>query len=170
MLIEESIVIRRPAGAVFDFVSDYRNDPRWRRGVAAMTPTPPGPAADGTRVHEVLRFAGRTHVTDTTVHDVVPGRSLRFEGAGTGGRVRGRRSVQPVADGTRLTNEVHVETGGLLRLFEPLLAPLFRRGTRRDLATLKQLLEGAGPVQTATDPAAAVSAPNESNAAVASRR
>ena len=70
----------------------------------------------------MLRFGGRTHVTDTTVHSVTPSRSLSFDGAGTGGQVRGRRSVEPVPEGARLSTELHVETHGVMRLLEPLLA------------------------------------------------
>jgi hypothetical protein len=135
-------MINRPADEVFAFVSDYGNDVLWRKGVHEMTPTPAGKARSGTRVHEVLRFAGSTHVTDTEVMDVVEGRSLRYEGGGSGGRVRGRRMAEPSpSGGTVLTTEVEVETTGVLRFLEPLLAPMFRRNTRRDLETLRGLLE-----------------------------
>jgi hypothetical protein len=152
MHIEESIVIRRDASDVYDFVADYANDPRWRRGVSQMTPTPAGAVADGTRVHEVLRFGGKEHTTDTVVRDVVPGRSFSFEGDGTGGRVRGRRGVVAVPEGARLSTELHVDPPRGLRLFEPLLAPLFRRGTRRDLAALRDLLEHATDTTTSRGP------------------
>jgi hypothetical protein len=163
MDISESITIVCDPDVVFAFVADYANDTRWRSGVVEMTPSPRGQAHAGTTVHEVLRFGGRTHVTDTTITDV-DGRSLRYEGDGTGGRVRGVRRVEVVAGGARLTTELHVDTDGWLRLCEPVLAPLFRHGTRRDLRTLRRTLEAAA------DHAIAGSAAATSNAPAAIRR
>jgi uncharacterized protein YndB with AHSA1/START domain len=141
VLVEASVLIRRPATEVFAFVADQANDPRWRHGVVEMSPSTPGVATVGTTVHEVLRFGGRTHVTDTSIVDVVPDRSFTFAGAGSGGRVRGSRTVEPAPEGARLTTHLRVDTTGLLRVLEPLLAPRFRAATRRDLAALAQLLE-----------------------------
>jgi hypothetical protein len=36
----ESIVIDRPAAAVWALVADYDVDPRWRTGVSTMNPQP----------------------------------------------------------------------------------------------------------------------------------
>ena len=43
--IDESIVIDRPAPAVWEAVADYDFDLAWRRGLVEMAPSPPGPAA-----------------------------------------------------------------------------------------------------------------------------
>jgi uncharacterized protein YndB with AHSA1/START domain len=140
MHISQSIDIPRPAADVFALVADHRNDTRWRHGVREMTADPIGPVTPGATVHEVLRFAGSTHVTDTVITAVDPGRSFSYDGAGTGGRVRGRRVVEATAESTcRVTTELEVATTGVLRFLEPLLAPMFRRGVGRDLAALRSL-------------------------------
>jgi uncharacterized protein YndB with AHSA1/START domain len=168
VLVERSVLIDRPPAEVFAFVADYANDPRWRRAVREMTPTPSGPAAIGTQVHEVLRFGGRTHVTDTTIVDVQPDRSLEYRGDGTGGRVRGSRTVEPAPNGARLTTRVEVETTGVQRWLEPLLAPMFRRATQRDLHRLARLLAAD---QTATGSSVdSVDLVDTANAAASSRR
>jgi uncharacterized protein YndB with AHSA1/START domain len=164
MLVTESVTIRRSPADVYAFVADYDNDPRWRDGVTEMTATPNGSVRDGTKVREVLRFGGRAHVTETTISDVVPGRSFVFQGAGTGGAVWGRRTVEPTAEGARLTTELRVTSRGALRVLEPLLAPMFRRATRRDLATLR------GTLEAGADHAATSSSTGASNAAAAMRR
>ena len=141
MDIDERITIRRPPSEVFGFLADFANDPRWRRDVREMTPDPAGIAQVGTAVHEELRFGGRTHRTDTTVTEVEPERLVAFAGHGTGGAVAGRRRVSGHDRGTEVRLELHVATSGALRRLEPVLAPLFRRGVRRDLRALRELLE-----------------------------
>jgi hypothetical protein len=164
MLVSETVTIRRSPADVYAFVADYDNDSRWRHGVTEMIATPNGSVRDGTQVREVLRFGGRSHVTETVISDVVPGRSFVFQGAGTGGAVWGRRTVEPAAAGARLTTELRVTSRGVLRVLEPLLAPMFRRATRRDLATLQGMLE------VSADHAATGSSTGASNAATAMRR
>ena len=77
--IEESVSIARPPEEVWAAIADYPFDLQWRRGITEMTPDPPGPPAPGTRVHEVLKMAGRSFTTDSTVSDVDPGISYRID-------------------------------------------------------------------------------------------
>ena len=78
--ISESVVLPHHADVVWGYVEDYSNDVAWRRGLAEMTPSPLGPPAIGTSVHEVLRFFGTSVVTDSVVTSVGPGLEYRFEG------------------------------------------------------------------------------------------
>ncbi len=141
--VEESVGIARPPAEVWDAIADYAFDLRWRNGLREMTPDPPGPPAPGTRVHEVVRSAGRDYVADTVVTDLDPGVSYRFEGAGSIGGLRGSREVRPAAsgDGAEFTYAVELRPTGGLRLLRPLLGPMVRAGLRKDLRSLKALLE-----------------------------
>jgi uncharacterized protein YndB with AHSA1/START domain len=170
MRIVQSVDIPRPAAEVFAIVADHRNDTRWRGGVREMTAEPVGPVRPGVTVHEVLCFAGSTHVTDTVITAVDPGRAFDFEGDGTGGRVRGRRTVEATGGSScRVTTDVTVETTGALRFLEPLLAPMFRRGVRRDLRALCRLaVEGAPALDGAQTRDATAGAP--ANAVALMRR
>jgi hypothetical protein len=109
-----------------------------------MTPDPPGPAAVGTRVHEVVRYTGREYVADATVTELVPGISYRFAGTGTIGGIAGGRRVEPRAQGRAsvFTYEIELTPAGAMRILRPILGPMTRSGLRRDLASLKELLEG----------------------------
>ena len=73
--VEESIRIDRPPEEVWDAIADYSFDAEWRDGLRDMTPSPPGPPAPGTKVHEVVHSGGRDYVADTVVTEVEPGRS-----------------------------------------------------------------------------------------------
>lgn len=142
--IEESVLIDRPPSEVWEAVADYSLDPRWRNGLVEMTPDPPGPAALGTKVHEVVRSSGRTYVADATVTEFEPGTSYRFDGNGTIGALQGGRSVRAEGSGTEFTYEVVLEPRGMMRFLRPILGHTVRSGLRKDLAALKRLLEAEG--------------------------
>lgn len=108
-----------------------------------MTPDVAGAPRVGTNVREVLRLAGRSYVTDTTVTETGPGLSYHFAGSGTSGRVRGRRSVEPGdAPGSAIFRyDVELEPEGLPPGTAPVLAWWLGHSLRRDLARLRDLLE-----------------------------
>jgi len=141
--VEASVEIDRSPAEVWDAIADYSFDRQWRNGLLEMTPDPPGPAAMGTKVHEVVRSSGREYLADTVVTEFDPGSSYRFEGAGTIGGVGGGRTVRPAAQGTGalFTYEVDLEPKGRMRLLRPILGPIVRSGLKKDLQTLKGLLE-----------------------------
>jgi carbon monoxide dehydrogenase subunit G len=139
--IAESVVIERPPDEVWEAIADYSFDLEWRDGLQAMTPDPPGPAAIGTKVHEVVHSSGRDFVADTVVTELDPGNSYRFTGEGTIGGVSGGRRVRPSGSGAEFTYEIELEPRGRMRLMRPVLGPLVRSGLKKDLLRLKQLLE-----------------------------
>lgn len=141
--IEESVAISRSPADVWDAIADYSFDLRWRNGLLEMTPDPAGPAAIGTKVHEVLRSSGREYVADTVVTELDPGVSYRFEGSGTVGGLSGGRSVHPDPHGTgaEFTYTIDLQPKGGMRLLRPILGSMVRSGLKKDLRTLKGLLE-----------------------------
>ena len=144
--VTNAIDIDRAPDDVWAVVSDYATDARWRKGIVEMTPDVDGPPRVGTRVREVLELAGRTYTTETAVTDVGPGLTYGFAGAGTSGRVSGRRTVTTSASGdsARFSYEVRLEPGETMpRVVAPLLARWLQHSMRRDLRRLRRLVEAA---------------------------
>jgi hypothetical protein len=81
----------------------------------------------------VLRFLGSTYVTDATITDVEPGRSLAYEAGGEGTTVRGYWRVEETPGGSRLVEGLEIELSGPMRLLEPLLARLYARRMRSEV-------------------------------------
>jgi polyketide cyclase/dehydrase/lipid transport protein len=137
------VEIERSPGQVWDVVSDYESDRRWRKGILEMTPDADGPPRVGTKVREVLKLGGRRYTTDTEVTEVGPGLSYRFAGAGDSGRVRGRRSVRAGAmPGTAVfTYEVDLEPERVPAPVRPLMRRWLEHSLRHDLRRLRGLLE-----------------------------
>lgn len=144
--VEESVQIARSPEDVWDAIADYSFDVQWREGLKEMTPDPPGPPADGIKVHEVVRNSGKDYVADTVVSDVIPGRSYRFAGAGTIGNVGGGRRVEPGPGGrdATFTYSIELEPKGGMRLLRPVLGSMVRSGLKKDLQRLKALLDADG--------------------------
>ena len=143
--VRESVEIAKPPHEVWNAIADYGFDQSWRKGLLDMTPDPPGGPAVGTKVHEVLRSSGREYVADTVVTTVDPGVSYEFSGSGTIGGLRGGRSVRATRDGNAsvFTYDIQLEPKGGMRLLRPILGPMLRSGLRKDLQTLRALLEAS---------------------------
>jgi uncharacterized protein YndB with AHSA1/START domain len=62
--VEAAVEINRPPADVWHAIADYSFDLQWRNGLLEMTTDPPGPAAMGTKLHEVVRSSGRNYVAD----------------------------------------------------------------------------------------------------------
>lgn len=143
MRVEASTVIRRPIADVFAFAADPSKDPLWAAVVAQASQVSDGPLGIGTRFEQVLRLLGRRLEITFEVTEYEPDRRLhigRFSG-----RLRsavGRRTFEAVPDGTRVTFAGEGGSGLFLNVVEPLVSAAARRAVRRDLASLKALLEG----------------------------
>ena len=137
------VEIQRTPAEIWELVSDYDADARWRKGIREMTPDVPGQPRVGTNVREVLHIAGRDYVTQTTVTEVGPGFSYRFAGEGDSGQVRGRRSVRPgtTSGSSVFAYDVELVPESMPAIARPVMLRWLRRSLRRDLRRLRSLAE-----------------------------
>jgi hypothetical protein len=135
--------IGAPAAAVFDFVADQTNAPQWQRGLHEVRRITPGPVGVGTEHVFVRRFARLNIESRNRFIAYEPDRFfVAFEIPA--GKITGEASylVEPTGpDSCRLVSEVDFRVSGLAGLATPLLTRVFERDSKRDEATLKQLLE-----------------------------
>src|SRR4051794_13344720 len=137
-----SVVIRRPVAAVFAFVTNVENFPRWFGGIASESrQTSPGSMRVGTTFIQTNHFLGRRFQTHFEVWDYEP--EQRFCVRTSSGPVQfgGCYLFEATADGTRFTHLGEIETSGFFQLVGSLLVSRIRRDTEANLATLKELLE-----------------------------
>lgn len=143
--LQTRIDIHRPSGEVFDFVADQTNAPRWQHGLHEVRRITPGPVGVGTEHVFVRRFAGMNIESRNRYLAYEPGRFVSFEIPT--GKITGEASylVEPAGVNTsRLISEVHFCVSGLAGLATPVLARVFERDSKKDEATLKDLLERGG--------------------------
>jgi dehydrogenase/reductase SDR family protein 12 len=142
MRVEDSIEINRPLEEVFDYVSDVANFPEWTAHTLEVHKDTVGPPQHGDSFTVVIKSVGRRFETPYERTSFEPNR--HYTDRAVGGPVPNQQwdySFQDTPGGTRLRRAVEAEIGGILRLLEPLQKHAVQRQQRRDLRTLKELLE-----------------------------
>jgi uncharacterized membrane protein len=142
MRVEESIEINRPLQEVFNYVSEVGNFPEWTAHTLEVRKDTPGIPQQSDRFTVAIKSVGRRFETpyERTSYEA----NRRYTDRAVGGPIPDQRweyAFREVPGGTRLTRAVDAEPGGLLRLLEPVQKRLVHRQLRKDLESLKDLLE-----------------------------
>ena len=142
MRVEEWIDIKRPLGDVFNYVSDVGNYPEWMAHVLEVTQDTPGAPQESDRFIVAIKSVGRRFETpyERTAYEAGRG----YTDQAVGGPVPDQQwhaAFQEVSGGTPLTRAVDAHPDGLLKLLEPVQKRAAERQLRKDLQTLKNLLE-----------------------------
>ncbi len=142
MRVEESIEINRPLQEVFNYVSDVGNYPEWMADALEVRKDTAGPPQQSDRFTLAIKSVGRRFETpyERTSYEA----NRRYTDRAVGGPIPNQRwdcTFKEVPGGTRLTRAVEAELGGLLKLLEPLQKRSAERQLRKDLQTLKDVLE-----------------------------
>ncbi len=142
MRVQESVEINRPLHEVFAYVSDVGNYPKWMGHVLEVRTDTPGPPRVSDRFAVAIKSVGRRFQTPYERTSYEPDRGCKDQALG--GPIPNHEwqsAVQAVPGGTRLTRTVDVQSGGLLKLLEPLQKRAAARQLRKDLRTLKHVVE-----------------------------
>jgi hypothetical protein len=145
MRLEATETINRGPEDVFSFVATdhFENHPKWDPGVAAMTPTSPGPMAEGATARLVRRDRGKTTEGTVTVTEYDPVHAFAAVSRFGPFTLRQRISFEPTAQGqTRLHLVIDTAATGPIRALLPLLRGQFRRTMAASLLAIKQQVEG----------------------------
>ncbi|RMF80793.1 MAG: hypothetical protein D6737_06840 [Chloroflexi bacterium] len=135
------ITINRPAEAVFAFLSNFENNPKWQSGMQSCQFTTDPPLRVGSRYRQVAKFLGREIVSEFEVVEYEPGRKIKAKTIASSFPIEFMRSVEPIGEATRVHAVITGDPSGFFRLFKPLMAVLVRRSINADYKRLKQLLE-----------------------------
>ncbi len=152
---EVSIWIDRPPDEVFQFIANYNNDTRWRRGVVRMSQSPTAETGVGTITHEEMDFLGRRYVTIAQITAFEPNQRLVWASIKATSPVSGWRAVVAEGAGARFTQAVVANLQGFYRWLSPVMVAMFKKQMSRDMERLKQILEREGESQRYGLPASA---------------
>lgn len=139
--IEQSVVINRPIGEVFAFVSDPEKMSFWMSELVEAKQTSEGPVGVGTTASAVANPLGRRVESnqEVTAYEL----NRKFAIKSTSGPIASEDefSFGSVAGGTKVTRMTKAELGGFFRLAEPLSVRMLKRQFETNFANLKDLLE-----------------------------
>jgi carbon monoxide dehydrogenase subunit G len=139
------VTIARPVEEVFAFVEDARNRPRWDDSVESEELTSPEPIGVGTTVRTTLRSMGREYVYTWEVVEHEPPGRMTIESTSGPFPTTLAYELGDRGGATEVDFSVTGRPGGLLRLFEPLIARNTQRNLDRGFARLRELLESGAP-------------------------
>jgi len=145
MRVEESIIIERSPGEVFEFLARRSNDAVWMGSVVESDWLDhDAPLGVGRRGRMVQKILGRRseYIDEVTAYE--PGRRVAHRTVEGPIDLNTACLTDPVGDGTRVT--VVAETDNFVdgmfgRLANPLVARLVRRSFKADLAKLRGILQ-----------------------------
>ncbi len=139
--VRTEVLIRRPSNEVFEYVSNFENNPRWQTGISQAKFTTDEALTVGSIYEQVASFLGRKVVSTFRVIELVPGQMVKATTISGSFPITITRVVEPTAEGTRITGIIEGDASGFFRLAEPLLARLVQRSVDQDYARLKTVLE-----------------------------
>jgi uncharacterized protein YndB with AHSA1/START domain len=140
--VSTEIEIDRPRGIVAAFAADPDNATRWYENIEAVEWKTPPPLAVGSRIAFAARFLGRRLAYTYEIRELVPGERLVMSTADGPFAMETTYTWEDTpSGGTRMTLRNRGEPSGFGRVAGPLMAAAVRRANRKDLASLKRVLE-----------------------------
>lgn len=141
--VRTEIEIARPRNEVAAYVSDPTNATEWYRNIRSVEWDTPPPVARGSRMRFRARFLGRDLAYTYEVRELLPGERLVM---GTADGPFAMETTYTFEDttsgGTRVGLRNRGEPSGFAKVLSSVMTSAMRRENRKDLARLKQLLEG----------------------------
>jgi Polyketide cyclase / dehydrase and lipid transport len=143
--VTNHIVINRPIAIVSAFAADPSNAPRWYVNIASVEWKTPPPLAAGSLVAFVAQFMRKRMEYTYEFIDFVEGERLTMATAQGPFPMTTTYTWTAVSDGaTKMTLRNHGAPAGFSKLLAPFMTMAVRRANKKDLATLKRLLESDG--------------------------
>jgi uncharacterized membrane protein len=141
--ITSEILIERPAGIVSAYVCDPANAPIWHTNIKSAEWKSEPLVHVGSRVAFVAEFLGRKLEYTYELAEVIPGEKLVMRSVEGPFPMETVYTFETTRDGhTRMTLRNHGEPGGVSKLMTPMIATAMRSANEKDLAKLKEILEG----------------------------
>jgi uncharacterized membrane protein len=134
------IDVARPREQVAAYLRDPGNDPSWIGGLRSARLVTDPPVGVGSRVERVASFLGRRieYVNEITE---LTGTRLAMRSVRSPFPMRVTYGFEDAGQATEVSVRVEGDARRAYRLADPIMAALVRRSVRRDLRTLKRVLE-----------------------------
>jgi len=139
--VTTEVEIARPRADVSAFAADPDNAVRWYENIESVEWKTSRPLAVGSRMAFVARFLGRRLAYTYEVREHVPGERFVMSTSEGPFPMETTYAWSDAPGGTRMTLRNRGEPSGFANVAAPLMARAMRRANRKDLQTLKELLE-----------------------------
>lgn len=132
--------------AVFDFVADLGNLPRWQSGIVSAELLTPGPVGPGSRARVVRELLGQRLTVELALVDHRPPRRLELESEASGIGVRAILELAADGEATRLTFAMEIKARNVFMApMEGIVAGAAERDIAESLDRIRSHFAGGGP-------------------------
>jgi uncharacterized protein YndB with AHSA1/START domain len=141
-----TVDIGRLPAEVFAIVAQPPTMPRWYEAVDDVTEATDGPSGLGARYDVVRSLPGGPVHNEVELTEHQPDRRVTLESVSGPTPFRYRYTLEPTAEGTRLTLDGDISSAGLpgpMGKLDGLATQLFKRGMRHNLNQLKRIIEAS---------------------------
>lgn len=139
--VEVEVAIERPLPEVFDFITNFENNPQWQSGMKSCEFSTEPPLRVGSKYKQVASFLGRRIVSEFEVLEYTPNRMVYFHSISGTFPIRVRRRVEQQGSSTLVTAIIEGEPNGWFNLFSPFVHRMMQNNIENDYQRLKTLLE-----------------------------
>ena len=143
MKFENSVIIDRPIGAVFEFITNLNNNPKWQTDILELEVTSAGRFGTGSTYRCVNRFMGIRFETEGIVTHYVPDRACSFEIISGSIKGESRFLVETVNGATKFTTTADLDLAAF-NLGKVIVKRKINRQLKNDMLKLKFVLENGG--------------------------
>lgn len=142
LCIVERVTIAASPESVWAVIADPASHTEWRPALVEFTLVSSPPLTAGSKIREVVRFAGRSLELDDTVTRLEPPRVLGIDGESKTSTFGLELRLEPAGEGTLVTFDWWLEARSrLLRLAQPLLRRPMHKATAEELELLRDYVE-----------------------------
>jgi len=139
--IKGTAFIPASPSAVYAFLAEPANLPRWQTGVVSSERTSPPPTVSGSTGRVVIEMMGQRVTADTTIQEAVTDKRLVIATSASGMSLVGSLDLAPVEGGTQLTFSSVVKGQNLfMAALEGMVADIAERDMGASLERLKAVL------------------------------
>ncbi len=136
------VLIRRPASAVFTYLADLENLPRWNYAIRQTKQVSPGAVGAGT-IYRQIRSLPHPMTETIAVIEYEPDRRLVFHGGLGAFGGNSTYLLGPMDDATRLVNNVELTVSGPRAALAGVARHTIKHAVAQNLEVLKTILEDA---------------------------
>lgn len=139
--MEHTVVIDAPIEAVFAYLTDFRNTPKWHKNMKKVGWKKNEPPGLGAEYDWIETFAGQTMVLDGVVTSWEPPYSFTWRPTNSPFPITGGWTLAPQASSTVVTRYSDSQLTGIMKLLNFMMIPMANRQVRLELSELKRLIE-----------------------------
>ena len=139
--IEESVEIKCPVDKVFVYTTDAKSWSKWQSIIPQAEQTSQGPVGVGTTFKGTVHMMGLSMKWTAKATEYEPTRKFGKNITSAGMTIEQHNTYDPIEGRMKFTIVYDIKVRGIFKLLSPMLVSSMRKGLKKSLSNLKNILE-----------------------------